>query len=94
MTETAVYSKRKEADRRQTAARQAVGVGACVVGTAETVREASGADRGAVVRLGTATKAAEGAAGAQLSARIGAGAALQGGVCAGRGEGVDSGGWD
>ena len=79
MTETAVYSKRKEADRRQTAARQAVGVGACVVGTAETVREASGADRGAVVRLGTATKAAEGAAGAQLSARIGAEGGAAGG---------------
>jgi len=65
-----------------------------VVGTAETVREASGADRSAVVWLGTATKAAEGAARAQLSARIGAGAGLLRGVCAGQGEGLDSGGWD
>jgi hypothetical protein len=54
------------------AARQAGGVGACGVGTAATVREASEADSGAVVRFLTATKAAAGAAGAQLSARNGA----------------------
>ena len=71
-----------------TAARQAGGVGACVVGTAETVREASGADRCAVVRLGTAPKATAGAAGAQLSARDGAasgGRGVLGGGCAGQG---------
>ena len=77
-----------------TAARQAGGVGACVVGTAETVHEASGADRGAVVRLGRSTKAAEGAAGAQLGAGDGGGAGLLGGVCVGQGEGIGSGGWD
>ncbi len=55
--------ERVPAQRRAPPLATAAGVGACVVGTAETVREASGADRGAVVRLGTATKAAAGAAG-------------------------------